>query len=173
MQRMLPTHAFMFFAAVLLFVLMGLSFFTFWRETSTYKDELIVEHVSFLADIFKKIDEQCSIINFEHARNYVDFLTVESFVGSEVGSMNLKYPDRWQGPYLDDNPTIQEKYYEIVHTHKGYFIVPGEGVVLGNGKTIGKDILFSKDTDITKLIDEGVLEKNGKALVSKILISGY
>lgn len=172
MQKLLPTHAFMFFAAVLLLILLSLSFFTFWRQADTYTDELIAEHVSLLADIFKKIDIQCGIIDFERQRNYVDFLTVESFVGSEVGSMNLKYPHHWQGPYLDDNPTIQEKYYEIVRTNKGHFIVPGEGVELGNGQTIGKDIIFTHDTDIQALIDDGTLQKDGKALAAEIPVSG-
>lgn len=171
MQR-LPTHAFMFFSAVLLLLLLVLSLATYWRQTATYRDNLIAEHIRILSDVFKKIDEQCGIIDFEHQRNYIDFLTVESFVGSEIGSMNLRYPQHWQGPYLDDNPTIQEKYYEIRSTHKGYFIVPGEGVELTNGKVIGKDIIFTKDSDIEEFIKEGILKNNERALAAKISVTG-
>ncbi len=172
MRKLLPTNAFMFFSAVLLVFLFGLYIAVFWRKTFTYRDEVIAENVAQLADIFKKIDEQCGIIDFEYQKNYIDFLTVESFVGSEIGSMNLKYPKHWQGPYLDDNPTMQEKYYQIVRTTKGYFIVPGEGVRLANGKVIGQNIVLTENTDIEALVHEGELKVNSRALAARISVSG-
>ena len=69
------------------------------------------------------------------------FLTnpVKSFEGSEVGSLNLAYPKKWQGPYLGDNPTFQGKAYQIIRTKNGYFVTPGDGIMLPNGLVIGRD----------------------------------
>lgn len=168
MQKLLPTRAFMFFSVIFLLLLLSLSFMAFWRQTNIYKNKIIAEHIGVLSEIFKKINEQCGIINFGYQQNYIDFLNVESFVGSQIGSMNLKYPQHWQGPYLKENPTMQEKYYEIIYTYKGYFIVPGQGVQLTDGKIIGKDIIFSKDTDIEALIKSEVLRDKEKNLAVKL-----
>lgn len=172
MNTLVSSHKFRFFVVVLLSVLVALSVGFFWRQTETFKDELIADHIATLATIFNKIDQECTILGFEHQKNYIDFLTVQSFVGSEVGAMNLKYPQKWKGPYLDDNPTIQEQYYQIVRTKFGYFIVPGDGVALARGVVIGKDILFKDETDIQALITTGILAKDGKPLAAKITVSG-
>jgi hypothetical protein len=82
-------------------------------------------------------------------------LNVKEFSGAEVGPMNLAYPERWEGPYLEDNPTMQEKEYLIVRTKRGYFITPGEGVILPNGKDVGKDkIVLNEDTNIRILMTD-------------------
>jgi hypothetical protein len=140
--------------ALFFVVLIGISAFVWWRQESAWQDQVIHEHIATLHEIFVRIDTDCKIISFEHQKNYIDFLTVVKFVGSEVGSMNLAHPEKWQGPYLNDNPTFQEKYYQIVRTHKGYYIVPGEGVELSNGKVIGKDIIFNEDADIQAMMQE-------------------
>ena len=61
-----------------------------------------------------------SIYGFDYQKNPINFLNIKSFEGSEVTSMNLTFPDQWEGPYLSDNPTIQQKDYLIVKTKKGY-----------------------------------------------------
>lgn len=134
--------------------LIAVSFFMWWRQASVWQDQVIHEHITELHDIFTRIDADCHILHFDHQKNYIDFLNVVKFVGSEVGSMNLAYPDKWKGPYLQDNPTMQEKQYQIVRTHKGYYIVPGEGVELCNGKIIGKDIIFDEKADIDAMLKD-------------------
>jgi hypothetical protein len=150
-------------------ILFVLSLMVFWYQGKRETDIIIADDIARLDAIFEKINETCTIINFEHQKNYIDFLTIKSFVGSEVGPMNLAYPDKWEGPYLDDNPTMQEKYYQVVHTKHGYFIVPGPGVRLTNGKVIGKDITFDEDADIPSMIKNGLLQFQGRPLASKIM----
>lgn len=140
---------------ILLIFLFCMSLVTFWYQAKIYTDVIIAEDVVVLADIFKKINEECGIIDFRYEKqNYVDFLNVISFEGSEIGTMNLHSPEKWKGPYLRENPTVQGKYYQVVHTDKGYFIVPGDGVKLKNGKVIGKDIIFDKNADIEKMMED-------------------
>lgn len=146
-------------SVALLTVLVSISFFMWWRQTSVWQDAVIDEHIRTLQGIFKRIDDDSHIIGFEHAKNYIDFLNVVTFVGSEVGSMNVAYPAKWKGPYLRENPTMQEQLYQIVRTKKGYYIVPGEGVELSNGKVIGKDIIFDEHSDIEAMLqDENALK---------------
>lgn len=109
---------------------------------------LIATDLEQLQKIFERIDQDCGIIGFDYQKNPINFLNVKSFVGSEVGPMNLTHPEGWKGPYLPDNPVVLSKEYQIVRTQKGYFIAPGEGVKLPNGKVIGKDILLGEDADI-------------------------
>lgn len=139
---------------LVLLLLLGLAVIRLMHSTKVISDELIADQVVKLAAIFKQIDQDCKIVSFEHERNYIDFLTVKAFVGSEVGAMNLAYPHQWKGNYLDDNPTVQEKLYEIVKTKDGYFIVPGQGVKLSNGKVIGTDIVFTPDTAMEPLLKD-------------------
>jgi len=174
MDHSLEGHYFLKPAVLLLFFisLFFLSFVLYWRQAHTFTSEIIVEHIQELSNIFEKINEDCGILSFEHQKNYIDFLTVKSFVGSEVGSMNLTYPDKWQGPYLNDNPTVQEKYYQVVRTQGGHYIVPGEGVILHNGKKIGEDILFDEDVDIEALIADKTLQYQGQPLAARIAVAG-
>ena len=120
---------------------------------------VLTSDIEQLAQIFKKINKTSKIISFDHQKNWINFLQIKKggFKGSEIGSMNLVYPKKWEGPYLKDNPTYQSKEYQVVRTQKGYFIVPGEGVTLPNGKVLGKDIILDEGADIEQL----VREKNG------------
>lgn len=148
-------------------MLILLTVITIWvykHQSRVIIDKIIVQDIARLESIFKQISDECGIIGFEHERNYVDFLTVEKFAGSEVGAMNIKNLDKWHGPYVKDNPTVQEKLYEIIRTNKGYFLVPGTGVVLSNGQVIGKDIIFDEERDIYALVKDGVLVHDGQPM---------
>lgn len=155
--------------AVFLLGLLGIALQRYYAESKTISSKLTAQTVEELALIFKKIDKTCKILSFEHEKNYIDFLTVERFIGSEIGAMNLVHPENWAGPYLRDNPTIQEQYFVIVDTPNGYYIAPGDGVKLANGKIVGKDIILNKNTDFDALIkDKEVLSFEGKPLAQII-----
>src|ERR1700722_2138781 len=76
----------------LLTILFAGALVTFWYEGHRASEQLILEHTQELVTIFKKIDESCGIIGFDHQKNYIDFLNVKAFSGSKIGPMNLKYP---------------------------------------------------------------------------------
>jgi hypothetical protein len=146
-----------------------ISIFVYWIMATKESDSIIADDIERLAKIFNQIDQQSKIIGFDHQRNYIDFLNVAKFVGSEVGSMNLKYPEKWQGPYLRDNPTYHKKFYEIVKTKHGDYIAPGYGIKLSNGKTIGKDIIYDENTNFSDLVkDGGLLNFKGRPLAMKL-----
>lgn len=150
-------------------VLFLLAFFSLWRDKERAPELIMQEHIQQLHAAFVDIENTAGIIDFEHGQNYIDFLNVISFEGSELGSMNLKDPSAWNGPYFHDNPTIQEKMYQIVHTKKGYFITPGPGVKLANGKKIGKDIILNYDADIPAMMtNPDLLAFEGKALAAPL-----
>ena len=160
------------FRTILIAVAVGAVFvftiYQYYRQAGLVADRMIADHVTELSKILHKIDTTCAIEAIMHERNYIDFLTVKSFVGSEVGSLNLKYPNRWQGPYLNNNYTMQGKLYEIIKTKEGYYIVPGQGVELSNHKVIGKDIIFSQ-TDIESLVNNPIgLEYYGRPLAVRL-----
>ena len=120
-----------------------------------YVATVINDDVTIIAAALEKIDQDCSILSFEHDRNFVDFLNVKSFSGSRVGSINLAYPNNWKGPYIPNNPTMQEKFYEIVLAKGGLYVIPGVGVKLPNGKEMGVDIKVTAKTDMDKLLKDG------------------
>ena len=153
-------------------ILFVASMFMYWYQVRIDTNELISQQVMQLQQIFKKIDDAAGIVDFDHQKSYIDFLNVGSFSGSEVGAMNLRNPKKWQGPYLKENPTIQEQNYQIVRTKKGFFIVPGDGVVLSNGKIIGKDIIFDENADIPAMMsDPTMLNFQNKALAAPLQMS--
>ncbi|TET06511.1 hypothetical protein E3J79_01555 [Candidatus Dependentiae bacterium] len=152
-------------------MLIVLAIFNLRVTSKYYLADLIVRDVTQLATIFERIDQECKILDFDYQKNRINFLNVKSFVGSEVGPMNLAYPDKWNGPYIDDNPTYQDKEYLVVRTKKGYFVTPGEGVKLPNGQIIGKDIILDEDADIPSMMkDENQLMFNGKQLAARLTI---
>jgi hypothetical protein len=158
-------------ASLLFIVLASITVYRLFFTARTDTSRIIVHEVKILADILHKIDAACQIIDFDYQKNWINFLTIKKggFVGSELGSMNLTYPNAWEGPYLEDNPTIQDIEYQVVRTKKGYFVVPGEGVRLANGKIIGKDIILNEDADITTMMSvENILMYKGKALAVQL-----
>lgn len=144
-------------------ILLGITVGVLLYYSPIYVDNLIVADIAKLESIFKIIDNDCTILNFEHNKNYIDFLNVEKFIGNEVGSVILESPNKWNGPYAPFNPRVQDKLYQIVQTSNGYYIVPGDNVRLSNGKVIGKDINFSSKTNIEKMLKDNkyLLSSNG------------
>ena len=100
---------------------------------------------------------------------YIDFLNVGAFEGPVVGPMSLLEPKNWKGPYLRESLTVGGKEYQIIGTKKGYFIVPGDGVSLGNGKVIGKTLIINQNSDIEAMMrDPKALLSGDKPLAARI-----
>lgn len=159
----------MVIVGVVLLAAFGYSFYRFYRNAQQATNRIAAEQVKTLVKILRKIDDTCGIVSITRDRSVIDFLTVKSFVGSEVGPLNLMEPKKWAGAYLDANYAIQGKLYEIIRTKEGYYVVPGEGVKLSSGKVIGKDIIFTYDTDIEAYVnDAGGLEVNGYPLAVRL-----
>ena len=163
------------FVICIIILLFVISFITFWYQARINNDLIIAEDVAVLSKIFKSIDEDCRILNFKYEQqNYVDFLNVITFEGSELGSMTLERPEKWKGPYLRDNLTVQGKHYQIVKGLKGYYIAPGNGVKLNNNKIIGVDIILNPHQNIELMIQKnGVLNFNGKSLALPCCFAAY
>ncbi len=144
-----------------------------WAQARWYKKSIMINQLQELAKIFKNINETAGIESFEHQINYIDFLNVKKFKGSTLGSINLRFPERWQGPYVTKNPTIQGgHYYLVVRTTFGYFIVPDRGVKLPNGMVMGTDIMLNETTNLRKLAqDKKKLNINGHPFAVEILIT--
>ena len=158
-----------FFTILLFIVLTGMYVFSIKYRSRDHTIGLIANDVKRLTIIFKRIDDQCRILSFDFQKNPINFLNVKTFEGSEVGPMNLAYPDKWEGPYLDNNPTMQSKEYQIVRTKQGHFITPGDGVRLPNGKVVGTDIVLDEDADILHMMhDKNALRVRGVALAAPL-----
>jgi hypothetical protein len=159
-----PFFVALFFIAAFVFV----SRF-FLKEATQANDELIAEHIKKLSAIFRRINDCCKITGFRRQKDYIDFLNVVKFEGSMIGSMNLAQPQDWQGPYLEQNLSIEGKEYQIVVTKKGYYIIPGDGVKLANGQIIGNTLRVTYNTDIDALMrDPKALLSNDRPLAAKI-----
>jgi hypothetical protein len=156
----------------ILLTLFGIVIFNFYYQTREYSSGLITKDLGFLQTIFKQIDDKCRIVSFDHTKNSINFLNVGCFEGFEVGPIKLAYPKQWQGPYVEKNPSLQGVEYQIVRTKSGYFIVPGDGVILPNGKVMGKDIKIDENSDIQAMMqDEKALMHKNRPLAAQIKFS--
>ncbi len=143
----------------------ALAFFTTYKKTHESVGLMIAEHVAHLSDIFAKIHKNCGILSFDFQKNPINFLNVKSFSGSQVGSMNLRHPRKWKGSYTHKTPAVNQNDFQIVRTHKGYFITPAEGIKLPSGLVVGQDVMLNDDADIATMVQPGgVLWYQGKAL---------
>jgi len=157
------------FSATLLSLLVLFFVLRVFHNKPYFATAVIASDIKSIVSALDKIDNDCSILKIENNRNYVDFLTVEDFAGSEVGCLNLAYPKKWKGPYLRDNPTMQGKLYEIIKTKDGIFVVPGKDVKLPNGFIVGKDFQITYNSPIFEMIEKnGKLNYNGMALVAQL-----
>ncbi len=157
------------FAAILIFIGFSIKE-SFYRERQI-GGCIMADDVTKLQKIFEKIHQTCQIISFDYHKNPINFLNVKEFTSSEVGPMNLAYPQKWQGPYVEDNPEVQGKAYQVIRTKQGHFIVPGDGVVLPNGKKLGSDVPIDENTDIPVLTqDKQPLNYKGRALAASLHI---
>lgn len=143
-------------AAFLLF-LVGITIFYFLNYTKQATADQIITDIELLGSTFKKIDETAVILEFNSPKSVINFLNIkkDGFVGSEVGPMNLVHPQKWNGPYLRDNPMIDNKEYQVIKTAEGYYVVPGDGVKLPNGKIMGTDVIIDRSTLMKELISDG------------------
>lgn len=153
------------FAAILAFI--GLSIKESFYDKRQISGCIIVDDVAKLQKIFERIHQTCQIISFDYQKNPINFLNVKEFTSSEVGPMNLAHPKNWQGPYVQDNLEVQGVAYQVVRTKQGHFIIPGDGVVLPNGKKLGSEVPIDENTDISALTkDNQPLNYHGKALAA-------
>ncbi len=163
-RKFFPLLSMTLLALLVLFFLLRV-----YKNKPYFVTSVISDDIGMIVDSLNRIDKECSILSIEHERNYVDFLTVAKFVGSEIGCLNLAFPDKWQGPYIEDNPTMRGKLYEIVKTKEGIFVVPGLGVKLPNGLRVGKDFEITFDSSIKEMLqDGGSLNYKGQALATEL-----
>ncbi len=158
-------------AALLIFIgLFALTMYYYAFQGRTLASTLIAQQTALLRKTFEKIDNHCGISSFDFEKNYITFLTVKSFVGTAVGPMHVTNPDQWRGPYLKDNPTLQGHYYYVLKHKDGYYIVPGDGVVLRGKKVLGRDIEINNHTNIDALLTQhkASLMHQGKPLIVKL-----
>lgn len=132
-----------------------LTLVTLFRRATVTNPASIAQDLKLLSNVFDKIEADCGILSFDSQKNVINFLNTGSFAGSEVGPLNLRYPQNWKGPYLQDNPMEQGVEYQVVSTVKGYFITVGDGVKLPNGKVVGRDLKLDKYTDFASLMQAG------------------
>ncbi len=156
-------------ASAILIAFAATLYFNFTYKSADVLSKQLVRNIIRVHDALQKIHDDCTIIDFDYQKNTINFLNVKSFVGSEVGPVNLVYPEKWNGPYMDDNPTFHEIEYQVVATDSGYFVTPGDGIKLPNGKIVGTNIVLDKSTDVISLMaDENAL-RYGKYIFAKRL----
>ena len=160
---------FVFFSSALIFSLLFIFTYRIVKERPYHMAAVIKSDLEQIEKHLAIIDKECNILAMVSERIPIDFLNIEKFSGSMVGCLNLAYPEKWKGPYLHRNPTLQGTFYDLVKARDGLFIIPGKGVRLPNGLIVEKDIKISHETSVKKLIKQGgVLFYKGEALARMI-----
>lgn len=158
-------------AITLFCIFIVIAIFNTFVSTRDYEGEIIERDVNKIANAIMQVEKDCKIYSVESQKNSINFLNVKSFAGSKVGPINLKHPERWQGPYMELNPSMQSKEYLLVRTKKGYFVTPGDGVKLPNGRVIGVDIKVDENSDIEAMMkNDQQLAFKSKALAAPLAI---
>lgn len=160
---------FVYFSSFLLISILGVFIYQIFKERTYYLTSVITSDLDQIEKNLEIIDKDCNILSVSSDRASIDFLNVEKFAGSMIGSINLAYPAKWKGPYLQRNPTVQGIFYELVKTTDGFYITPGRGVKLPNGLVIGRDLEITSSTPIAHLMQPGgKLNYKDEALARKI-----
>lgn len=161
---------FVVFSSSILSLLLLMSLFKFYYNKPYFTASLITNDLKSINDALTLIDKKCNILQIRGGKITLDFFNVKKFKGSVVGGMSVAYPVKWQGPYFEINPLLQQKYYELIQAKDGYFIVPGNGVKLPNGFVVGKDFSIDAKTIVIPMLKPGgYLFFKGISLARKIL----
>lgn len=160
---------FVYFSSLLILAITGIFVYQVLRERPYYLASVIKSDLEQIEKTLTEIDKVCNILSVASNHATVDFLNVEKFAGSMVGCLNLAYPKRWKGPYVQRNPTLQGFFYELVKTRDGLYIVPGRGVKLPNGLIVGKHFEIDVSAPVVQMLRAGgQLNYNGEQLARKI-----
>ncbi|MFH0898343.1 MAG: hypothetical protein V1855_02095 [bacterium] len=160
---------FALFSTTILSLLFLLFVFKTYYNRPYFTAIIIKTDLKKISDALNKIDKDCSILSIPSDGVKIDFLTVKGFEGSVIGGINLAYPKKWNGPYEKMDPTMQQKHYELIKVADGFFIIPGKGVRLPNGLTLGKDFEIKSNTSIAEMTKpNGNLFYKGVVLAHKI-----
>lgn len=159
-------HYFVVFSSTILSLMLLISLFKFYYNKPYFTAAVITNDVRNLDSVLACIDGKCTILQVTNNKVALDFLTIQKLDGELAAGMSFASPEKWQGPYLKKNPLLQERHYELVKAKDGYFIVPGYGVSLPNGLTIGKDLAFDEKTEISPMLRPG-----GKLAYKGILLA--
>lgn len=174
-KKMTPVWVFMqkyfvIFSASFLTILMSVFLIRVLTDRTQILTTVIQDDLANIEKILGQIDKDCNILDIRSSSAVIDFLTVEKFSGSTVGPLNLAHPHKWKGAFLSQNPTIQQKFYEIVHAKDGYFVIPGQGVKLPNELVMGKDVIINNETLVGPMLQKGgQLYYKGQACAAKII----
>ncbi len=165
-------YGFIIAIGCILATLLGITLYQIIQQIRTSSDLAIIHYVDEIEKALHMIDEQCEITGIINDRSYIDFLVVSKFVGSQIGPLTLRFPEKWSGPYMQQNATINGKQFELIKMSDGYAIAPGNGTKLANGNIIGTDIILDSTTDIDTLLTPEVgLEFEGKPLIRKLQLN--
>jgi hypothetical protein len=160
---------FTIFSASLLTILLFIFIFRIINEKPYHLAAIIKSDLDQIEKALTEIDTQCDILQLTSDRVPVDFLNIIKFEGSTVCGINLAFSNRWKGPYLKRNPMLQGKFYELIKTKYGYYLIPGNKVTLPNGYIVGKDFSIDTNTQIDNLTKpNGYLNYRGTPLARKI-----
>lgn len=146
---------FTFFSSIFFSFLLIFFVFKVYYEKPNLVASLIQSDIKNIHYILSEIDKKCFISHVKKNCIPLDFFTVVKFVGSEIGGLNLRHPERWQGPYMKDCPEFQLKAYELIRARDGFFIIPGFDTKLPNGFIVGRDFDISEQTFMLPLLKEG------------------
>jgi len=161
------------FPVLTIFFLLFISLFSLYKvlyDMPLQEAKIVAEDVRRIASVLHDIDKRCNILSIKPNHDAIDFLTVgKSFAGSEVGSLNLAYPQHWQGPYLKSNPTFKGTHYDLVRAKDGFYVVPGRGMKLPNGLIMGRDVIIDGGVVAADLIKpNGPLHYQGLDLAQRL-----
>jgi len=146
---------FTLFSSVLFSFLLFFFIFKVYYEKPNVIASSIQEDVKSIHKALVDIDKACSVLSMRGERIELNFFTVAKFVGSEIGGLQLAYPEKWKGPYLHYNPHFQQKIYELVTAQDGLFIVPGLHIKLPNGYVVGRDFPITALTRVLPMLEAG------------------
>jgi hypothetical protein len=143
------------FSGVLLLSLLIIFLMRVFSDRSQVLVNVIRDDLDRIESTLEAIDHDCNILDILSSAAQLDFSTVEKFVGSTIGGLNLAHPENWKGPYMDQNPTIQQRFYQIVQAKDGYFVVPGQGVRLPNHLVMGQELKINLHVLVGPMLAKG------------------
>lgn len=117
----------------------------------------IIDHeISAIVRILEKIDKDAAIVSIDTSHDAeLDIFQTESLKRAKIGPLTVEYPENWKGPYANRTARYRGECYQIVRARDGYFVIPGDGVTLPNGLTVGKDIVINDEQDAAPFLRDG------------------
>ncbi len=112
------------------------------------------------------IDKKCSLVDTLHNPQEITFFNRKDI--DEKSGLIVRYPERWSGPYSEQDFSYGGKPYSLLKKSSYMLIIPSCGTTLPSGAVIGNDISIDRSVTYSEFTGDERMTHQGISLFYEV-----